>query len=173
MGGTPTSPGWCAMSIRVTSECHMTPSLAQRRNLALQGTPYIGVARGGVPAAPGRAHDRAGRPSAAHRDGHGQDVRTWCRREADGSCTYGWTTASCRVPKLCRGSGSGFHSSLVFVDEGAEDWPMLDPLAGAVGGVSSAIGAAWRRWPRRWPCCAGRSACFAVGRRVQLWPGLP
>jgi hypothetical protein len=41
-----------------------------------------------------------------------------------------------------------FHSSLVFVDEAAEDWPMLDPLAGAVGygdgravvgGASSAI----------------------------------
>jgi hypothetical protein len=25
------------------------------------------------------------------------------------------------------------RSSLVFVDEGAEDWPMLDPLTGAVG----------------------------------------
>jgi hypothetical protein len=80
-------------------------------------------------------------------------------------------------PVGCQNCAAGldlaFHSSLVFVDEGVEDWPMLDPLAGAVGGASSAIGAAWRRWPRRWPCCAGRSAGFAVGRPVQLWPGYP
>ena len=37
-----------------------------------------------------------------------------------------------------------FHSSLVFVDEGAEDWPMLGPLAGAVG--YGMIGP-WRKEP--------------------------
>ena len=31
------------------------------------------------------------------------------------------------------GLGLAFHSLLVFVDEGAEHWPMLGPLAGAVG----------------------------------------
>jgi hypothetical protein len=60
---------------------------------------------------------------------------------------------------------------------------MLDPLAGAVGyGMAGPwweephrpFGAAERRWPRRWPCRAGRPAAkqaasglFAVGRPVQ------
>jgi hypothetical protein len=37
------------------------------------------------------------------------------------------------VQKCAAGVDLAFHCSLVFVDEGAEDWPMLDPLTGAVG----------------------------------------
>jgi hypothetical protein len=94
------------------------------------------------------------------------------------------------VPNCAAGLDLACHSSLVSVDEGAEDWPMLDPLTGAVGYETAGLwreephlpfGAAERRWPRRWPCRAGRSAAnrllaawFAVGRPVQLWwPGYP
>ena len=84
---------------------------------------------------------------------------------------------------------TGLHSSLVFVDEGAAHWSMLDPLIGAVGyGMAGQrpeephlpFGVAERRWPRRWLCGrTGRppdrllAARFVVGQPVQLCPGCP
>jgi hypothetical protein len=57
---------------------------------------------------------------------------------------------------------------------------MLDPLTGPVGYETAGLwqeephlpfGAAERRWPRRWPCRAGRSAANRLLRLGSLWGG--